>query len=461
MKTKYLAFAVSLALLASCSSDDDSGPQGNLKDTPITVTTDVAELSTRAIRDNALVGEKATLGLYVSHEQEKYNADHELYTYNSSSEMWGFAITGGKDNNQMFFNGKSFDWIAYSPYSITVGETTRNLYDATTFSVPTDGNYGGGPEGSTYNDAQTVDGSQYDLLWGKGTSTSATLNVALSHVLTKLTVNITALSSEIADGTTISSIKIGGSIPTGTLNLTEATPAAGVVTIPAENSAAVADITALKLATANNIPGSDKKYVASYEALIIPQTTALKLTVKLSDNREFTKTLSNQAFVSGKHYIIALQVGHDKVEINIVNVWDSQDISGGVAEQDELNSSEVAIAKFQHYFCDSNGNMAICPLDEYSHIWAVGAKSGETACQIFSDITGLSVTAKESYTYSYESEDGRVELRITGNSTADENGVYATLYVTIPGYEDIDQIKIVTPEYLKQNNVDTVIIVII
>jgi len=125
------------------------------------------------------------------------------------------------------------------------------------------------------------------------------------------------------------------------------------------------------------------------------------------------------------------------------------------------NSSEVAIAKFQDYFCDSNGNMAIHPLDEYSHIWAVGTTSGERACQIFSDITGLYVTAKESYTYCYQSEDGSVELRITGNVTADENAVYATLYVTIPGYKNIDQIKIVTPEYLKQDNADTVIPVII
>lgn len=127
----------------------------------------------------------------------------------------------------------------------------------------------------------------------------------------------------------------------------------------------------------------------------------------------------------------------------------------------QMNSSEVAIARFQHYFCDSNGNMAIHPLDEYSHIWAVGTTSGERACEIFSDITGLCVTAKESYTYCYQSEDGSVELRITGNLIADENAVYATIYVTIPGYEDIDQIKIVTPEYLRQNNADTVVPVII
>lgn len=453
MKTKYLAYAVAAIILASCSNDEDFGPQDNLKDTPITIASaGVAELSTRAISDdNALVGGNPTLGLYVYDAQEKYKADHELYTYNNSSgvKKWEFDRTGSKDKDQMLFNGSSFDWIAYSPYSITAGATTHNLYDATTFSVPTDGNYGGGPEESTYYAPPSVDGSQYDLLWGKGTSTSATLNLALNHVLTKITVNITALGSEIADGTTISSIKIGGSIPTGTLNLTGATTAAEVVTIPAENPASAADITALKLETANGT------YVASYEALIIPQTAALKLMVKMADNSVFTKTLSSMAFESGNHYIINLQVGMDKKGINIVSVtkWTPHDISGGVAEYDgctmDSSESEEVIAKFKHYFCDSNGNMAIHPLDEYSHIWAVGTISGERACEIFSDITGLSVTAKKSYTYCYESEDGRVNLRIEGNLTADEN-VYATLYVTIPGYEDIDQIKIVTLEYLRQ-----------
>uniref|UniRef100_UPI0040564162 hypothetical protein n=1 Tax=Alistipes sp. TaxID=1872444 RepID=UPI0040564162 len=85
-----------------------------------------------------------------------------------------------------------------------------------------------------------------------------------------------------------------------------------------------------------------------------------------------------------------------------------------VAYNDVRNSSEVAIAKFKHYFCDSNGNMAILPLDEFSRIWAVGVTTGEKVCEIFSDITGLDVPAQESYTYSYQSEDGSVELRITG-----------------------------------------------
>lgn len=328
VKTKYFAYVAAAFMLASCSNDEDFVPQDNTKDTPITIASaGVAELSTRAIDTclNTLEGENATLGLYVSHEQDKYKADHEKYKYNYSSQKWEFDVFG-KDKDQMLFNGSGFDWIAYSPYSITAGETTTNLYDATTFSVPTDGEYTTGKFGTTYFLVETVDGSQYDLLWGEGTSTSETLALTLSHVLTKLTVNM-SLGSDIAEGTTISSIKIGGSIPTGTLNLTGATTAAGVVTIPAENPAAAADITALQLES------PQETYIASYEALIIPQTAALTLKVKLSDDREFTKTLSSHTFESGNHYRITLQVGQDNITLGddiTASSWEGN--SGGGLE---------------------------------------------------------------------------------------------------------------------------------
>lgn len=322
MKIKLLSLAAMAAIVAGCSSDDENMVPvvDETKDTPITIASaGVAELTaTRAIMDGALEGAGATLGLYVSHQNAKYKADHELYTYDNIKNEWGFTKTGSKDDTQLLFNGGSFDWIAYSPYSITSGTTTTsttNLYDATTFSVPTDGNYSGGSEEMTYGKAYTVDGSQYDLLWGKDNSTSHTLTPSLSHALTKITVNITKLGTEIEGTPTVSSVTISGTIPTGTLNLTGATTAAGVVTIPTENAVAAAEITALKLYDAN-FKTETEQYLASFEALIIPQTATLTLTVTLDDDdRTFTKTLSEQAFVSGTHYSITLQVGKDKVSV--------------------------------------------------------------------------------------------------------------------------------------------------
>lgn len=330
-KRNYFTIAVLALTWASCSNEDVI--IDNTKDTPITIASaGVAELTTRAISDDALVGAGATLGLYVSHAKPKYKADHELYTYDNIKNEWGFTETGTNDDTQLLFNGSSFDWIAYSPYSITAGETTTNLYSATTFSVPIDGTYSGGSETMTYGEAYTVDGSQYDLLWGNGTSTSQTLNLGLSHALTKLTVNITALGTEIEGTPTVSSVTIDGTIPTGMLNLTGATTAAGVVTIPTENTVATAEITALKLNDAN-YKTETEQYVASFEALIIPQTAALTLTVALEGvERTFTKTLSEQAFVSGNHYSITLQVGQDKVTLGGITAapWETE--NGGSLE---------------------------------------------------------------------------------------------------------------------------------
>lgn len=325
---KIMAFATLAAMLASCSNDEDVAQQNVLKDTPVTITSaGVAELTpARAILEGALKGDGATLGLYVRDNNTKYSADHELYIYNGS--VWNFSTEVAKDNIQVLFNGSSLDWIAYSPYRIKDKEDNiHNFYIAKTFSVPTDGIYNAGSEETTYKNVTSVSGSQYDLLWGKGTSGSGSLTPVLYHTLAMLTVNITALGTEIANTATIEAVKIGGTIPTGTLKLIESTEVADVVTIPENNTVLSAEIKALKLTTANNIPDTDKQYVASFEALIIPQNAALKLTIELSDKRMFTTTLAAREFSSGKHYNITLQVGSDTVTLDGISAsrWNSTD----------------------------------------------------------------------------------------------------------------------------------------
>lgn len=314
-KRTFLLYALSSILLASCSSDEDFAPQDNLKDTPITIASaGVADLATsRSIIENKLIGEGATLGLYAENNDDvKYQANHELYTYSGSK--WGFTTIDNGDEKQMLFNGTSFNYIIYSPFKI--GE--QKLCDATSFNVPTDGNYG--------TEVTTVSGCPYDLLWGNGSSTSAVFSPTLYHTLTMLTVYITELGTEIESSSMDNAVvKIGGTIPAGQLNLTGAKTADEVVKV--NNEVASAEITALKLATANKIPGSEKQSVATFEALIIPQTAALKLTIELSDNRVFTATLDSREFSSGKHYNITLRVGRDTVTLYGISAsrWESTD----------------------------------------------------------------------------------------------------------------------------------------
>ena len=328
---KYLAMAAAALALVACDKNNDDLGFDNTKDTPITIlSAGVADLSTRAINNGVLEGAFATLGLYVNGTDSKYTADHEYYSYAAN---WEFTKEDSKDNTQMLFNGTSFDWIVYSPYWFYLGPDKYFLYDATTFSVCTDGGYNDAP--FTYGDVATVSGSCYDLLWGKGTSNSATFSPELSHVLTMLTVNITKLGTEIEDEVTIEEVIIGGTVPTGTLNLTGATKAAEVVTIPADNTVEATDIVAFELETPNYIDNDTSKgtYNASYEALIIPQTATIKLTIKLSNDRVFSTTLTEQDFQSGYHYNITLQVGQDKVVLEGIAAapW-GEPVEGGQLE---------------------------------------------------------------------------------------------------------------------------------
>ena len=83
MKTKYLAFATAAFMLASCSNNEDFVPQDNLKDTPITVTAGVAELTTRAGYETPEEGEAVlpeTFYLSIDQVGETYDYPNMLMT---------------------------------------------------------------------------------------------------------------------------------------------------------------------------------------------------------------------------------------------------------------------------------------------------------------------------------------------------------------------------------------------
>lgn len=126
------------------------------------------------------------------------------------------------------------------------------------------------------------------------------------------------------------------------------------------------------------------------------------------------------------------------------------------------NPSEQAVANFQKYFCDSNGKMRLTRLDDDNPTTWVGCVStGTRACEIFNDITGLCISAKESYSYYYESADGSVEIKISGSTTADGKAIYATLSVRIPEYPEVERILLVSPEYSNRENAETIVPVIV
>ena len=79
MRTKFLAFAATALMLASCSNDEVLTPQDDLKDTPITIASaSVAELTTRVITEEGhligRMGEPVAMSVWVEGSGDNYNA---------------------------------------------------------------------------------------------------------------------------------------------------------------------------------------------------------------------------------------------------------------------------------------------------------------------------------------------------------------------------------------------------
>ena len=91
MRTKFLAFAATALMLASCSNDEVLTPQDDLKDTPISIASaGVAELTTRAITEGQLVGsvdENVSISVWVEGSAEKYNANNVEWIHQATSQF--------------------------------------------------------------------------------------------------------------------------------------------------------------------------------------------------------------------------------------------------------------------------------------------------------------------------------------------------------------------------------------
>ena len=112
MRTKFLAFAATALMLASCSNDEVLTPQDDLKDTPITIASaGVAELTTRAIIEGQLIGrmeEPVAMSVWVEGSADKYNANNVEWVHNG---------TNWYSNSTMLYEGENKQKIcALSPY---------------------------------------------------------------------------------------------------------------------------------------------------------------------------------------------------------------------------------------------------------------------------------------------------------------------------------------------------------
>ena len=238
-------------------------------------------------------------------DDSKFVADCEKWTYTDGK--WQFDKTG-TDTEQLLWKGGNaeVEWIATYPYR------------GHQYSHITDASIGGMEEQVPADQTDKAKWSEFDVLWASGTTTDGSLDINFKHLYTKFSVNLT-YGTEVADGVTVKSVTIGGTYIVRHFNYATATWG--------ETMLDITDINALGLDTATN------GYDATYEALIIPQTAAPKITIEMCDGRIFATTLTEQEFVSGTQYNIKLKIGQDVVVLGGITAtpWGAP-VDGGTLE---------------------------------------------------------------------------------------------------------------------------------
>ena len=299
-KNNILAIAAIALTFTACSNDNDITTNNEGKDTPISLSVGVGELSvvTRAGSNTTTPLTTGALGLYITKNGDKniidkYLCNNAKFTYNNG---WSCGTTyyWAADN-------ATIDYVAYHPYQSSIS-----------------GNF-------ISWDVTNQSSGNLDLLYENATGVANNDNhsiaITLGHVCSKLVVNVSKLGSEIASGTTISSIKIAGLKAKGNFYLLADTNnghGAGSWD-PDVNPADIG----MKSITANEGMNS------TYEAILIPQTAPFTLTIRLSDNSEYQLAVPSHAFAAGTCYTLTIQVGQDKVNLGSITQTDWVTKDGG------------------------------------------------------------------------------------------------------------------------------------
>lgn len=297
-KNNILAIAAIALTFTACSNDNDITTNNEGKDTPISLSVGVGDLSVVTRAENTTTLTDGELGLYITKNGEKnvlgkYLCNNAQFTYNNG---WSCGTTyyWAADN-------ATIDYVAYHPYQLSIT-----------------GNY-------ISWDVTNQSSGKLDLLYQKASDvtnpTDHSIAITLGHVCSKLVVNVSKLGSEIASGTTISSIKIGGLKAKGNFYLF-ADSNNGHDAGSWDPDVNPADI-GMKSITANEGMNS------TYEAILIPQTAPFTLTISLSNNSEYQLAVPSHAFAAGTCYTLTMQVGQDKVTIGNITQTPWKDVSGG------------------------------------------------------------------------------------------------------------------------------------
>ena len=282
MRTKFLAFAATALMLASCSNDEVLTPQDDLKDTPISIASaGVAELTTRAIINGQLEGTMeadATLSVFVTDgSDDKYNAEnvkwkHDVKEWSTTTP----TLYEGANSNQKI--------CALSPY------VENASADGVTI---------------------TADGVTDYLVASQTSITSNPVNICMSHALAKLVLNPT-LGTEVT-GDNIATVEVQNMYTQGTLNV--------------------------EVNNWTNCTGTTAFTMTNNEVLVVPmeECQSFPIVITMSSGRVFSANISlanvDNKLEGGTQYTIKLQIGHDSVTIGDISAasWGTP-VEGGDLE---------------------------------------------------------------------------------------------------------------------------------
>ncbi|MDD6818848.1 MAG: fimbrillin family protein, partial [Prevotella sp.] len=173
-KNNIIAIAAIALTFTACSNDNDITTNNEGKDTPISLSVGVGDLSVVTRAENTTTLTDGELGLYITKNGEKnvlgkYLCNNAQFTYNNG---WSCGTTyyWAADN-------ATIDYVAYHPYQSTV---TGNCISW---------------------DVTSQDSGNLDLLYQNASNVANTdshsIDITLGHVCSKLVLNVSKLGSEI------------------------------------------------------------------------------------------------------------------------------------------------------------------------------------------------------------------------------------------------------------------------
>ena len=304
MKNFFILAALA-AIVTSCSQNDNIIPKDDLKDTPITVTAGVAELTTRAGYETPEEGEAVlpeTFYLGIDQVGEKY-------------DYLNMKMTKATDAN------------TYTPESplLWAGGTDKVSVTAATFSLEGTQSLGVQADQST---ADEVKNSDHLLMAATEVTPSANgISVDFSHIMSKVILTIT-LGNEFNEAENpISNVTFKGTLASRNYDRTAETPWSDI------SGVTTTDI--IPLCNAYTAPATDTpNATAEYEVILVPQTVAadgFTVTFNVGD-RVFKWTSANAVTLEGGNkYTLALTAGKDIVSSATfsASAWsDNNNLSG-------------------------------------------------------------------------------------------------------------------------------------